>query len=218
MTTKPKAAIKKTPGEASDSNQLKIKYDKVKSENRQLAEIGLSPTLLNAATASVFTKGIIGEIDLTEAVEVMQENANKINAGDLKALEATLSSQVTSLDTVFNALARRANNSDTLTKLETYMRLALKAQAQCARTIEVLAAMKNPPVVFAKQANITNGNQQINNGSLPSNSHAHAGKTVNQPNELLEVNHGSKAMDIGTTQTTSRKDKAMAAVETLDRG
>lgn len=92
------------------------------------------------------------------------------------------------------------------------MRLALKAQAQCARTIEVLAAMKNPPIVFAKQANITNGNQQINNGSLP-RATTHAGKIINQSNELLEVNHGSEALDIRATKATGRKDKIVATLD-----
>lgn len=64
------------------------------------------------------------------------------------------------------------------------MRLALKAQAQCARTIEVLAAIKNPPVIYAKQANIANGPQQVNNGTP-----AHAEKTVNQSNELSGASH-----------------------------
>jgi hypothetical protein len=35
-----------------------------------------------------------------------------------------------------------------------------------------LATMKNPPVVFAKQANISNGNQQINNGCYLTGTHA----------------------------------------------
>ena len=70
------------------------------------------------------------------------------------------------IEAMFSSLAIRANNSDTMPKLEIYMRLALKAQAQCARTIEVIAAMKNPPVIFAKQANISNGNQQVNNNNL----------------------------------------------------
>ena len=34
------------------------------------------------------------------------------------------------------------------------MRLALKTQSQCRATVETLAALKNPPLVFAKQANI----------------------------------------------------------------
>ena len=36
---------------------------------------------------------------------------------------------------------------------ETYMRLALKAQSQCRATLETLANIKNPPTVFARQAN-----------------------------------------------------------------
>ena len=42
---------------------------------------------------------------------------------------------------------------------ETYLRLALKAQSQCRATLETLAAIKNPPVIFAKQANVTTGPQ-----------------------------------------------------------
>jgi hypothetical protein len=66
---------------------------------------------------------------------------------------------------------------------ERYLRLALKAQNQCRATLETLAAIKNPPVVFTKQANINhgNGNQQINNGTLASdvldNIHPHAEKS-----------------------------------------
>lgn len=45
-------------------------------------------------------------------------------------------------------------------------RLALKAQAQGVRTLEVLGALKNPqPVAFVKQANIAHGPQQVNNGA-----------------------------------------------------
>ena len=47
--------------------------------------------------------------------------------------------------------------------LDRYMRLALKAQGQCRATLETLATIKNPPVVFARQANIAQGPQQVNN-------------------------------------------------------
>ena len=221
MTVKPKALQKKTPAKATDSNQLKIKHDSEKSENRLFAEIGLSTTVLNAATASVFTKGILGEIDLTEAVTVMKEKVSKVHAGDVKRLEAILTVQATSLDTIFNALARRANNSDTMSKLEIYMRLALKAQAQCARTIEVLAAMKNPPIVFAKQANIAAGNQQVNNGNVQNNNvidtPTHTGKNINQSNELLEAQHHGEWLDTGKTATTSGADQALETVGAINR-
>lgn len=40
-------------------------------------------------------------------------------------------------------------------------RMALKAQNQCRMTLETLATIENPPVVFARQANVTTGPQQI---------------------------------------------------------
>lgn len=40
---------------------------------------------------------------------------------------------------------------------------ALRAQAQSRATLETLAAIKNPPAVFAGQANIAHGPQQVNN-------------------------------------------------------
>jgi hypothetical protein len=208
---------KKTPEPSKDNlNQLLIPNDANKTEKRLFAEAGLSATVLNSATAKNFTKCLMGESDLTETINAMKEKVSKVNAGDLTELEATLTAQSVSLDAVFNELARRAIGSDTMSKLEIYMRLSLKAQSQCARTIEVLAAMKNPPIVYAKQANIAHGNQQVNNGSNQTSTHApaHTGKIINQPNGLLEAHHGSKKMDTRATQTTIHQDQAMAALET----
>lgn len=209
MTTK-----KKTPPAKQNANELRIKRDSTESETRALAETSLSAEVLNSATARMFTKPIWGETDLTETVNAMRDKVNKVNAGDVSDLEATLTAQTVSLNAIFNELARRAaaNMGEYINATETYMRLALKAQSQCARTIEVLAAMKNPPVIFAKQTNISHGNQQVNNGSNPNTTHT--GKIINQPNELLEANHGKKTMDSRTTQTTISKDKAMATVAT----
>lgn len=45
-----------------------------------------------------------------------------------------------------------------LNATDTYLRLALKAQAQCRATLQTLAEIKNPrPVAFVKQANIAHG-------------------------------------------------------------
>ncbi len=45
--------------------------------------------------------------------------------------------------------------------------MALKAQSNSRATAEALAAIQNPPTVFARQANIANGPQQINNADSP---------------------------------------------------
>lgn len=202
-----------------DPNALLITRNKEVSEERKMAETAFSATTLNTVTARNFVKPSLGEIDLTESVKVMREKVAKVKAGDLSDLEATLTAQAVTLDTIFNELARRSliNMGQYMNAAESYMRLALKAQAQTARTIEVLATMKNPPVVFAKQANIAHGHQQVNNAT---NTHApaHTGKTVNQENELLEVDHGSETMDIGTTNAASSVNQTMETVDTLNRG
>jgi hypothetical protein len=182
-------------------------------ENR-VAEIKLSPTTMNAVTAQAFIKPTAGEIELDEAISVMQEKAKKINDGDLNELESTLTAQVVSLNSIFNTFAIRSadNMSDHIKASEGYMRLALKAQAQCARTIEVLATLKNPPIVFAKQANIAHGHQQVNND----NQSTRAGKIINPSNELLnEANHAT--LDTRRAAETSEINQEMATVETFDR-
>jgi hypothetical protein len=76
-----------------------------------------------------------------------------------------------------------------------------------------LAAIKNPPVVFAKQANIAHGHQQINNNP----SHTHAGKTINSSNELLnKANYAT--VDTRGTIEASGINQELAAVETINRG
>ncbi len=214
MTTKQTIAKKKVaPLAKRDPNTLQIAAGKDDSMDRIKAETSISTTTLNAVTARSFSK-IMGVTDLTETINVMHEKVSKVNGGDLTELEATLTAQTVTLDTMFNELARRAalNMGEHMQATESYMRLALKAQSQCARTIEVLAAMKNPPVIFAKQANISHGNQQVNNGSKPNATHTE--KIINQPNELLEADHGSEKMDTRATRATVTKDKAMATVET----
>jgi hypothetical protein len=111
-------------------------------------------------------------------------------------------------------LARRAalNMGEYINAAETYMRLALKAQSQCRATIETLALIKNPPpVTFVKQANIAHGPQQVNNGAQPAAEALRARESENQPNKLLEQQHGER-LDGGTAPATLGADSAMAAV------
>lgn len=206
-------ARKKDKQPEQNTETFKITNDAGKSEQRKLAEIKLSPEVLNVLAAQAFTKPMLGELDFTEAVAVMKEKSEKIIAGDLSELESTLTAQIVSLNVIFNALARRSANCEYLNQMETNLRLALKAQAQCARTAEILATIKNPPIVYAKQANIAQGHQQINNGNL---SPMHAQKTENSANELLsEDNHA--ALDTRGTIEASGIDKELAAVDTVDR-
>lgn len=204
-------AISKKP-KKHNPQALIVENEKGKSEHRKLAEIKLSSNVLNTLTTEAFTKPALGEIDFTEAVAVMKEKSEKIIAGDLSELESTLAAQVISLNAIFTTLAKRATTCNYLNQVEANLRLALKAQAQCARTVEVLAAMKNPPIVFAKQANIAHGHQQINNNQSPT----HAGKTINSSNELLNETDNA-TLDTRGTLETIKVNQELATVETVDR-
>ena len=68
------------------------------------------------------------------------------------------------------------------------MRLALKAQSNCRATAETVAFIRNPRTVFANQANISNGPQQVNDAILARNQVAGVEKPNSKPKELLEAN------------------------------
>jgi hypothetical protein len=79
-------------------------------------------------------------------------------------------------------------------------------------TLETLSAIKNPPVVYAKQANIAHGPQQVNNGTAP----ARAEENSDRPNKLLEQSN-EISMDAGTPGATGSSNSAMEAVGEIDR-
>lgn len=190
--------------------QLRLDDVNDQSRKRRLAEIGLDPAAHGAANVVLFNKGSFGANGITETFEALRSEAKKVSQGSLAGPEAMLVCQAQSLNSIFTELARRSalNMGEYIEASERYMRLALKAQAQCRATIETLAALKNPPLVIARQANISNGPQQVNNGGTPSR----AGDLDNRPNELLETDYG-KRLDAGAAGTPSASHPALVAVE-----
>ena len=149
---------------------LRIARVEGKTDEQRLADVSLDPAANAAATVLMFNKGSFGETGITETFDALREAVKKVRKGDLAGPEAMLVTQAHSLNAIFTELARRSalNMGEYVNASERYMRLALKAQAQCRATVETLAAIKNPPVVIARQANISNGPQQINNGPAAS--------------------------------------------------
>ncbi|SMF95169.1 hypothetical protein SAMN02949497_2515 [Methylomagnum ishizawai] len=128
------------------------------------------PTFRAAYTDYLYSKAPPGSLDMAEITRELQARNDEVWDGDLRQLEAMLNTQAHSLDAMFHALAERAalNMGKNLGTTETYLKLAFRAQNQCARTLEALATMKNPSVVIAQQANIAQGHQQVNNGTATS--------------------------------------------------
>lgn len=139
------------------------------------------------------------------------------NAGNMARPEAMLVAQAHSLDALFCNLARRSHgnlSNGYLDAAATYLKLALRAQAQAVRTLEVLAEMKNPrPVAFVRQANIANGPQQINNGT------AAPTRARNLKTEQNQLSGGSHELlpDARASGEASRTHQAMEALGEIDR-
>jgi len=218
MATKLKNAVKNTyevPNLPNNNSEPAVTEQQDKSQERIMAELGLSSVAVNANTARQFARGAFGGLDLGESVGVMCGKVSKVQMGDLTGVEATLTAQAATLDAVFNELARRAamSMSGHLTATEVYLRLALKAQSQCRATLQTLAEIKNPlPVAFVRQANIAAGPQQVNFGMQANGEiRARAENSVIQPNELLEASNGERL----DTETTSAAGGAYSQLETL---
>lgn len=107
------------------------------------------------------------DLDLVALHKELSRQVDQMRSGNLGKVEAMLYAQAQTLDAMFFNLATRAHRQmgqgDYLYAADTYMKLALRAQSQCRATLEALATIKNPPVVYAKQANVTTGPQQVNN-------------------------------------------------------
>jgi hypothetical protein len=178
-----------------------------------MADTAIHPAVSAAATVLKFAKGTFGELEVSETAEALIENVQAVKAGNLSGPEAMLVSQAHSLNAIFTELARRSavNMGEYIEASEKYMRLALKAQAQCRATIETLATLKNPPVVIARQANISAGPQQVNNGAAP-----RAEVSGNWPNELLEQSHEPR-LEPGTTRQAGSGNPALVPVEASHR-
>lgn len=164
--------------------------------------------------AAVEGKVGIGELlDIPALIKLMREQATAVQGGNLAEAEAMLINQATALQGIFVRLIEKGMAQDQLLQYETHMRLALRAQSQCRATIEALAAIKNPPVIYAKQANVTTGPQQINNGTAAP---SQAGEKEIGPNKLLEAQHGNY-VDTGAAGASSGANSQLATVGEIDR-
>lgn len=138
------------------------------TKDRVIAEAALSPEMANATTTADYSKGIFPDIRLQDCIDVMQTEIKAVNGGNLDKLEAILTAQAEALNAVFNNLAKKSLHAEYMAHMDTFLRLALKAQSQCRTTVEAIAEIKYPKsATFIKQQNVAN-QQQVNNGSASS--------------------------------------------------
>jgi hypothetical protein len=220
--TKPKATKPASPA-TDKSRNLQVQRVEGKTDDRAVTDMLAEGIATNATTAIRFIGYDHEGLSLTDMVASLKEQGQAVNRGDMSAGERMLMAQAVTLNAMFGELARRAtlNMGQHLDAADRYLRLALKAQSQSRATMETLAAIKNPPVVFARQANINNGGQQqVNNGAAPAHAAnpAHPGQTASGPNELLEdCTHGRTQLDTRATAAAGRASQSLEPVGAINR-
>ena len=179
-----------------------------------LAEVATHPSL-NAAMVIAGFGGSSGELELKALTLRLSDSVNAVLANDMRGPEAMLYSEAHALQAIFVDLSRRATKQSHMGNYESFMRMALKAQNQCRMTLETLATIKNQPAVFARQANIAHGLQQVNNAMMPAGE-PRAGKSEKPQNKL---SGGSNELlpDTGAPGAAVGSDPAMATLGTFDR-
>ena len=218
MATKSKTAMTAKPTAQKfprKSVQVRVGQDDSEAEAaRKYSAVVLSPELAAyRVISSAEGQTEIGkEIDVPSFMDLLRDQGMAVNRGDLSQAEAMLMNQATALQSLFSRLAERGMGCTGLAQFEADMRLALRAQAQCRATLETLSTIKNPPVIFAKQANVTSGPQQINNGVATPRTQ----ENEIEPSKLLEAQHGNY-LDTRATSATIGGNQEMEAVGAIDR-
>lgn len=189
---------------------------------KNISKIALAPAVGAASTLSHLVKQQWGENDATELLRELNRQINEVSQDDdMYRAQKLLAAQAMTLDSLFHRMLFKAMNSDMLNHYEAFMKIALKAQSQSRCTLETISKIKNPPnATFVKQANITQGNQQVNNYGTQQAAQSlettppRAQETANMPNELLEAQHGER-LELGPQTAASQID---SKVETVDKG
>jgi hypothetical protein len=220
-------AVKKSAAKPAKSNpnvlQVKdgkngISKDMTKS---QILAALTSRSYLTAPALKAYS-GYSKELEVSDMVDEMRKAGDEVVSGDLDRVERMLMNQAMILDTIFANLAERSTRQEYMKQMETYLRLALKAQAQGRATAETLAMLKNPQP-YIKQANIAQGHQQVNNTYASASAHSNDASIIDpsyqnpaeisqsKPNKLLKEEHGN-TLDTRTKTAAGRANQAVEAV------
>jgi len=193
-------AKKKTP------NTITAQALPGETKDQAIARKLISPDIMAACTMHYFhDTESKSTVSITDRADALCAQVKKVVDGDMSLPETMLMAQATTLDALFGHLARKARLQEHMPNYEAFFRLALRAQNQCRMTLETLSNIKNPPVIFAKQMNVSNGHQQINNGAV-----SHTAETQNEQNKLLENTYGERLDSRTKGETVSVNSKLEA--------
>lgn len=186
-------------------NEFVLQRNPNQEELKTTTEHYLSQSTIGASTIKTMNfRGALPDesISIQYVKEMLEDAFKSIRSGDLSIAEEMLVSQAFALNIAFNSLAVRVARQQDVSTMQMLMNLCLKAQNQSRATLDSLIEFKRPnQATFVKQANIVNGQQQVNN--LPE-------KSVFPHNELLE--NLNERLDGGKKAATKSSNSSLEAL------
>ena len=186
------------------------------SRGEQIANIVLSPTV--GAGELIQKISSSNDLEFTEAVRHLNRSIARIGKGNYSDLDAMLFGQAKVLNDLFMDLAKTSLSAPMPYKRD-YYTMAMKAQNQSRATMATLIKSKQEPAkaTFIKQANITSGNQQVNNGEVFSEKKSGSISTHSkapQSKLLKDQSHGGTYLD---NRTEGKAEAGYQGVEAMGK-
>lgn len=146
------------------------------------------------------------EVDLIDLADEIHKAAAELRCGDWTRITGILVAQILLLNCVSNTLIQRAPATG---NFEGLLKIALKCQAQCARTAAVVALLKEPLTSTREAAYLRDQVETIPNDTTQD-------ATENEPDELL-IDGNDTTLDPRRAIAASGGDSNLATVVRLDR-
>ena len=176
------ATKKQTGSKAAGIASKAQKVAKMSEAERaqKLAAVAIRPGFRHALLSSLFANQLFGDSHTPSDaldVDVMRTILQKAQEGDKDLASRMLTAQAVTLDAIFTELGRRSatNMGEYLDATERYMKLALKAQANCRATLEALTKLHQPREQTVKHVHVNEGGQAI----VANQIHQHGGRGKN---------------------------------------
>jgi hypothetical protein len=172
------------------------------------------PGNASRAIQAVEGKGGFGKyLDTPELINCLRDQAAVVNGGDLALTEAMLMNQATTLQSLFSRLIERGMGCDQIPGIRGESEDGATGAVSVPGDSGNAGGDQEPALVFAKQANVTTGPQQINNGTAVT---SRALENESQQTQLSGGNHellpNARAQGLA-----GRIDPAMATVGEIHR-
>jgi len=182
--------MKQSKGTAA--NAVEVEASEGEDPLKKIARLGLRPGIRHAHLAGHASATLFGEKNapsIMDNTKALAEMLNSAADGDKQLSSQILTAQAVSLDTLFTELAMRSkqNMGEYFDAAERYMRLALKAQANCRSTLEALAKLHQPREQTVKHVQVNAGGKAV----VADEIHQHQGGEENSKTD--EQSHATGA-------------------------